>query len=42
MKKRTVIRGICTVVLVCISLYFLQEILMPKYVSDVVEGDLIA
>lgn len=42
MKKKHVMRGVISVILVGVSLYFLQAILMPKYVTDVVEGDLIA
>ncbi len=39
MKKK--IRVVCSVLIILISLFVLQRLLMPKYVSDVVEGRLI-
>lgn len=42
MKKRTVWKLIGTAAIVLLSLYLLQRLLMPKYVTDVVEGAMIA
>ncbi len=39
MKKK--IRVVCSVLIILISLFVLQRLFMPKYVSDVVEGRLI-
>ena len=42
-KKRTVfLRVIVSVLLVCFALYFLQKLLMPKYVTGIVEGAFVA
>ena len=42
MKKVKIGRAVCTIAVVLISLYLLQKLLVPKYVTDVVEGALIA
>lgn len=42
MRKTVLIKWIVTVVIVGSSLFLLQELLQPKYMSDVVEGRLIA
>ena len=42
MKKRKIIKIVGTVVIVLVSLYLLQRLLVPKYATDVVEGALIA
>lgn len=42
MKKRKILKLVGTTVLVLLSLYLLQKLLMPKYATDVVEGALIA
>ena len=42
MRRKVIIRGVVTTILVVISLFLLQKLLQPKYMSDVVEGRLIA
>ena len=42
MKKSTILKYIFSAVVICVSLFFLQKLLQPKYMSDVVEGRLIA
>ncbi len=42
MKKVKIGRAVGTIAVVLISLYLLQKLLVPKYVTDVVEGALIA
>ena len=42
MKKNTILKCIVTVTVICVSLFFLQKLLQPKYMSNVVEGRLIA
>lgn len=42
MKRKVIVRGVVTTILVVISLFLLQKLLQPKYMSDVVEGRLIA
>lgn len=42
MKKRKVWKLIGTAAIVLVSLFLLQRLLMPKYVTDVVEGAMIA
>ena len=42
MRARRVIRVILSAVVVCVSLFLLQRLLCPKYMTDVVEGRLIA
>ena len=42
MKRKVIVRGVVTAILVVISLFLLQKLLQPKYMSDVVEGRLIA
>ena len=42
MKKKAIIKYIVTALVICVSLFFLQKLLQPKYMSDVVEGRLIA
>ena len=42
MKKKLVVRAACTAVFIILTLFLLQRLLMPKYVSDIVEGSLIA
>lgn len=41
-KNRIWIAVICTVILVCVVLYLLQRLLVPKYVDDIVEGAFVA
>lgn len=41
-KKRRIVRTVVSAAIVLISLYLLQRLLMPKYVSGIVEGALIA
>lgn len=41
-KKKVAIRVVCSVLFVVSTLYLLQRLLIPKYVTDVVEGGLIA
>ena len=42
-KRKTIIRNsIITLVILGVLLYLLQRLLMPKYTSDVVEGNLVA
>ena len=40
--KRRIIKIICVVLFMTLLLYLLQRLLMPKYMSDVVEGAMIA
>lgn len=42
MKRKRIIRAVCSVLVVVSTLFMLQKLLLPKYVSDVVEGRLIA
>lgn len=42
MKKKRILTGLLTGGMVLLTLYLLQRLLMPKYMSDVVEGALIA
>ena len=42
MKKKAILKYIITAVVICVSLFFLQKLVQPKYMSDVVEGRLIA
>ncbi len=42
MKRKRIIRAVCSVLVVASTLFMLQRLLLPKYVSDVVEGRLIA
>lgn len=42
MKAKRWIRIVTTAAIVCVSLYLLQRLLCPKYMTDVVEGRLIA
>ena len=42
MKMRKTVRVILTAAMIAGSLFLLQRLLVPKYVSDVVEGGLIA
>ena len=42
MKRKVIVRGVVTAILVVISLFLFQKLLQPKYMSDVVEGRLIA
>ena len=42
MKKKLVVRTACTAVFIILTLFLLQRMLIPKYVSDIVEGSLIA
>lgn len=42
MKSKKTVRYIISAVVVAVSLFLLQRLLVPKYVSDVVEGGLIA
>ena len=42
MKKKLVVRTACTAVFIILTLFLLQRLLIPKYVSDIVEGSLIA
>lgn len=42
MKKKRAVRVVCSVVFIAGTLFLLQRLLMPKYVTDVVEGALIA
>lgn len=42
MKKKTLIRWAVSAAIVLGSLYLLQRLLLPKYVTDVIEGALIA
>lgn len=41
MKNKAAVKIICTLLIVVVSLYFLQKLLVPKYVDNVVEGNLI-
>ena len=41
MDKKRIILNIVVVCLILFSLYILQNLLMPKYVSAIVEGSLI-
>ena len=40
--KKLVVRIVCSVVFIVLTLFLLQRLLIPKYVTDVVEGSLIA
>lgn len=42
MKKKKILRAAVTIVIVAVSLYLLQKLLFPKYVTGIVEGALIA
>lgn len=42
MKKKLVVRVVCSAVFIVLTLLLLQRLLIPKYVTDVVEGSLIA
>lgn len=42
MKKKWILRAVCSVIFIVVTLFLLQRLLVPKYVSDVVEGSLIA
>ena len=42
MKKKGIIRAVCSLIFIAVSLLLLQRLLIPKYVSNVVEGSLIA
>ena len=42
MKKKLVVRVVCSAAFIVLTLFLLQRLLVPKYVSDVVEGGLIA
>lgn len=42
MKKKKIIKVLCSAALVVVSLYLLQRLLFPKYATEVVEGNLIA
>ena len=42
MNWKSVIRAVCSVIFVIVTLFLLQKLLVPKYASDVVEGNLIA
>lgn len=42
MKKKWIVRAVCSVFFIVVTLFLLQRLLVPKYVSDVVEGSLIA
>ena len=41
-KRKVIVRAVCSVLFVAATLFLLQRLLVPKYVSDVVEGRLIA
>ncbi len=41
-RKRSCIRFVLSAIVILVSLFFLQRLLMPKYMSDVVEGAMIA
>lgn len=40
--KKLVVRVVCSVVFIVLTLFLLQRLLIPKYVTDIVEGSLIA
>jgi len=42
MKKENILKAVMTAVVIFLCLFFLQRLLVPKYVTDVVEGALIA
>lgn len=42
MKKKAILKYMVTAIVICVSLFFLQKLVQPKYMSDVVEGRLIA
>lgn len=42
MKKNAIFKYIISAIVICVSLFFLQKLLQPKYMSNVVEGRLIA
>ena len=37
MKKKVIIRAVCSVIFIAVTFFLLQRLLIPKYVSDVVE-----
>lgn len=41
-KKKSIVRAACSVIFIFVTLFLLQRLLVPKYVSDVVEGSLIS
>ena len=41
-KRRIIIAAILTVVLACAAVWFLERLLVPKYVDDIVEGAFVA
>ena len=41
-KKKYIVRAVCSVIFILATLFLLQRLLVPKYVSNVVEGSLIA
>ena len=41
-RKRTAAAVLISVVIIVLALYFLQRLLMPKYMTDVVEGAMVA
>ena len=41
-KKKTAVRVIVSLLMVLLVLYLLQRLLMPKYMSGVVEGAMVA
>lgn len=42
MKKKSVVKAVVSALFIAVTLFVLQRLLVPKYVSDVVEGGLIA
>lgn len=42
LKKKYILRAACYVIFIIATLFLLQRLLVPKYVSDVVEGSLIS
>ncbi len=42
MKTKILIRSLFTIVFIMSSLYLLQRLLMPKYMSDIVEGTMVS
>lgn len=42
MKKKLVVKVVCSALFIVLTLYLLQKLLVPKYVTDLVEGGLIA
>ena len=41
-RKRTAAAVLISVVIIVLALYFLQRLLMPKYMTDVVEGAMVS